>query len=367
MVSSFFSPPAEQRPGTGLAEPVKRPRRAQPGAGLERCGGGDRGTLAPVAAEADRLRAAGATELDGPGRRGALAGATRHCGAGWLTEYGGRRAGRRRAVRCGRRRVQRPDWLAELQRQTQGRRSFERRLQAARYGAQTLCDCAERRATLARGACICRPHEQDGGMRIQGEGGGRNMGPGGSGIGCGSRRRGCTEGNAGGRGEGGVWGCGTGGMSRAYIYGDGSSRGNAGDDCGACVYGSEESVGGTSTRWRALSLESAARCWRQSGGWARRSQTRARGRGVRRQHHHRYHGREATGHGRGCCRAYGALGVPGQVVWGGRADRKGTRAPQLMLRPKTRRLSDSPGRLTIAPALQFICVRPGATSRRGLP
>lgn len=56
---SFISSPAEQDPGGGLRSPRKdrggrSPERAWSGAE------GDSGTLAPVAAEADRLRAAGA-------------------------------------------------------------------------------------------------------------------------------------------------------------------------------------------------------------------------------------------------------------------------------------------------------------------
>lgn len=89
---SLISSPCGARPGTGLAEPAERPRRER----SDRSGLGAvrrvTAQQAPVAAEADRLRAAGATELDSPGRRYALAGAVRLCGgAGWLTECGTRR------------------------------------------------------------------------------------------------------------------------------------------------------------------------------------------------------------------------------------------------------------------------------------
>ena len=99
--------PCGARPGTGLAEPAERPRRER----SDRSGLGAvrrvTAQQAPAAAQADRLRAAGATELDRPCRRVSVAGAGMPCGGvGWLTEL-------RNATAC--RRVER-----------------ERRLQAAR-------------------------------------------------------------------------------------------------------------------------------------------------------------------------------------------------------------------------------------------
>lgn len=84
---SRSSRPCGARPRRGLAEPAERPRRER----SDRSGLGAvrrvTAQQAPVAAQADRKRSAGATELDRPCRRGSAAGADVPCGGvGWLAE-----------------------------------------------------------------------------------------------------------------------------------------------------------------------------------------------------------------------------------------------------------------------------------------
>ena len=83
----FFSPLWSKTPRGSLRSPRKD--RGGSASGRSGLGAVRRATAqqAPVAAQADRLRAAGATELDRPCRRGSAAGADVPCGGvGWLTE-----------------------------------------------------------------------------------------------------------------------------------------------------------------------------------------------------------------------------------------------------------------------------------------